>query len=151
VRTDLKAQLGVRLMCRGDLPHVCAIERAETARPWLEADFLHHLRRIDSSECCSVLLRGVVVGYMVYEVRPEALSLVRLAVHPAYRRRGIGSHLVDRLFVRCGTHRRSRIAVVVHEEHLSAQQFLRACGFLAVEFEREYRVGVNVIRFEGRA
>src|SRR5262249_23713338 len=58
------------------------------------------------------------------------------AVHPSYRRHGVGAQMVAKLISKLSSHRRTRITLEVRETNLSAQLFFRAQGFKAVRVLR---------------
>lgn len=79
---------------------------------------------------------GPVLGFMVYRLEKSRLVLLRLAVHPAYRRQGVGRAMLAKLAGKLSSHRRTRIALDVAEGNLAAQLWLKACGFTAVRVDR---------------
>src|SRR5262249_39723921 len=79
-----------------------------------------------------------VVGYMIYELHKTKLHIVNLAVHPTWRRRGVGRQMVAKLVSKLSSHRRTRISLEVRETNLAAQLFFRALEFLAIKVARGY-------------
>ena len=79
-----------------------------------------------------------VVGFMIYELHKIKLHILNFAVHPAYRRLGIGSQMVAKLIGKLSSHRRTRITLEVRETNLPAQLFFRAQGFRAVRVLRGF-------------
>lgn len=75
-----------------------------------------------------------VIGFVLYraERRQRRLYLVRLAVLPGWRRRQVGSRLVQRLCWWLRPVPDVRLTALVHERALSLQCFLRANGFRVV-------------------
>ena len=59
------------------------------------------------------------------------LELFNLAVHPKYRRTGIGRSLLERLVGKLSPQRRNSITFVIRESNIAGQHFLSACGFKA--------------------
>lgn len=74
---------------------VLAIEEGGATSPWTDTDMTAELGRPDS---CAVvaIAHGRVMGWMCYRVTPGArmVRLMRLTVHPAYRRVGVGGSLL---------------------------------------------------------
>lgn len=125
----------VRWMIRRDLARVVAIEAASSGAPWGEADFVAALKQRN----CIAMVAEVgeeVVGFMVYELHPGEIRLVKAAVDPDRRRLGIGRRLMDRLAGKLGNGRRRCLSASVRETDLAAQLFLRACGWQAVDILR---------------
>lgn len=121
----------VRWMIRRDVPEVLAIEQGSFAQPWTEDELVAHLRHRRSIGQVGEDGNGAVLGYFVYVLHPDHLNLACLAVHPSWRRRGIGSLMLDKLVAKLSPHRRSCVACAVDERDLGAHLFLRACCFRA--------------------
>jgi ribosomal-protein-alanine N-acetyltransferase len=93
-----------------------------------------------------------VVGFMVYELHKQRLQVVNLAVHPKFRRMGIGRQMIEKLVGKLCYQRRNRIEIGVADYHLGAHLFFKACGMRCekVNFDEDiqqhwyhfiYRVG----------
>jgi len=134
-----KAQVRVhiRWMIRRDMPEVLAIEHAGFEFPWCEEEFLRVLRQ---RNCIGMVaeLGERVVGFMIYELHKNRLNVLDFAVHPEFKRQGIGQQMVDKLVGKLSSHRRTRIVLHVRETNLAAQYFFRVQGFRAVELVREH-------------
>ncbi len=125
----------IRWQLRLDMPTVLEIERSSFEFPWTEEDFICFLR---NRRCIGMVAEhaGRVVGFMEYEVGPNAIRLRNLAVCRLWRRLGVGSQMVAKLIRKLYTLRRKRIVVTVRESNLPAQLFFRACGFVATKVLR---------------
>jgi ribosomal-protein-alanine N-acetyltransferase len=134
-----KAQVRVhiRWMIRRDMPEVLAIEHASFEFPWCEEEFLRVLRQ---RNCIGMVaeLGERVVGFMIYELHKNKLNVLDFAVHPEFRRQGVGHQMVEKLVGKLSSHRRTRIVLHVRETNLSAQIFYRIQGFRASEVVREH-------------
>ncbi len=120
--------------CR-DVAAILEIAAASFPHPWTEEDLLRQTRR--GAVLPIVAEWGdEVVGFCLYEIGQVRLHLLQLAVHPAYRRRGIGEQLVQRVRGKLSAGRRALLTVVVAEENLSAQRFFHSLGFRAVQVLR---------------
>jgi ribosomal-protein-alanine N-acetyltransferase len=132
-----KAQVRVhiRWMIRRDMPEVLAIEHASSELPWCEEEFLRVLRQRNCigmvAECGERL-----VGFMIYELHKSKLHVLNFAVHPEFRRRGVGHQMVAKLVGKLSGHRRTRIVLHARESNLSAHLFYKVQGFRATEVLR---------------
>jgi ribosomal-protein-alanine N-acetyltransferase len=135
----LKAQVRVhiRWMIRRDMPEVLGIEHSSFEFPWCEEEFLRVLRQ---RNCIGMVAEygERVVGFMIYELHKNKLHVLDFAVHPEFRRQGVGHQMVAKLVGKLSSHRRTRIALYVRETNLSAQLFYRVQGFRAMEVSREH-------------
>lgn len=127
----------VRFMIRRDMPEVNAIERYSFEFPWCEDDFIRCLRQ--RNVIGMVAERDDrVLGQMIYELHRNRLHLLTLAVHPDFRRQGIGRQMMEKLQGKLSEQRRSRILLEVRETNLDAQVFFRSRGFRAISVMRDF-------------
>jgi len=137
-RTE-KEQLRVhiRWMIRRDMPEVLQTEQDSFEYAWTEEDFLRCLRQ---RNCIGMVAEQgeKVVGFMIYELHKAKLHILNFAVHPAFRRSGVGGQMVGKLISKLSSHRRTRITLEVRETNLAAQLFFRTQGFKAVRVLRGY-------------
>jgi [ribosomal protein S18]-alanine N-acetyltransferase len=119
----------IRWMIRRDLPFVLNIENASFEFPWTEDEFIRCLRQRD---CIGMVAERneEVAGFMIY--------ILSFAVHPDYRRQGIGRSMIDKLVSKLAYQRRNRIVLEVRETNLDAQLFFRQLGFRATSVLRSF-------------
>jgi len=127
----------IRWLIRRDLPEVLDIERASFASPWTEEDFLYYLRKRNVIGLVAEHAEQVV-GFMLYELHKPRLNLLKFAVHPDYRRQGIGEAMLTKLFGKLNGERRTRLTLLVGESNLDAQLFFRDMGLRATGILREH-------------
>ncbi len=127
----------IRWMIRRDYPEVLGIDRAGHPPAWSEENLACVLRERNCIGMVAERYAGVV-GFMVYELRPTSLAILKLGVHPDYRLRGVGSQMIDQLVHKLTTHYRTHITVLVRETNLPAQLFFRDRGFLAMRVLRSH-------------
>lgn len=132
-----QVRVHIRWMIRRDMPEVLKTETESFEFSWTEEDFLRCLRQ---RNCIGMVAEQSekVVGFMIYELHKSKLHILNFAVHPAYRRNGVGAQMITKLISKLSGHRRTRITLEVRETNLSAQQFFRAQSFRAVRVLRAY-------------
>jgi ribosomal-protein-alanine N-acetyltransferase len=132
-----QVRVHIRWMIRRDMPEVLHTEQASFEYPWTEEDFLRCLRQ---RNCIGMVAEQGerVVGFMIYELHKTKLHILNFAVHPGWRRLGIGAQMVGKLVSKLSSHRRTRITLEVRETNLHAQVFFRSQGFRAVRVLRHY-------------
>lgn len=124
--------VNIRWLIRRDMDDVLHIERHSFEHPWTDDDFIRALRQrncIGMVAECRTTER--ILGFMIYELNKSSLRLLSMAVHPDYRRQGIGRVMIDKLRQRLDVQRRSMLETEVRETNLDAQLFLRRLGFRA--------------------
>jgi ribosomal-protein-alanine N-acetyltransferase len=132
-----QVRVHIRWMIRRDMPEVLQTEQCSFDYAWTEEDFLRCLRQ---RNCIGMVAEQgeKVVGFMIYELHKAKLHILNFAVHPPYRRLGVGAQMVAKLISKLSNHRRTRITLEVRETNLPAQLFFRAQGFRALRVLRGY-------------
>src|SRR5215212_8451955 len=132
-----QVRVHIRWMIRRDMPEVLQTEQQSFPFAWTEEDFLRCLRQ---RNCIGMVAEygEKVVGFMIYELHKAKLRILNFAVHPNWRRHGVGSQMVAKLISKLSSHRRTRITLEVRETNLAAQLFFRRQGFRAVRVLRSY-------------
>ena len=81
-------------MVESDLDEVLPIERVSFATPWTRAAFSYEIEQNKVARCTAMRSAGRVVGYVcLWEIGHE-IHITNLAVHPEWRRRGVGRRLL---------------------------------------------------------
>lgn len=127
----------IRWMIRRDMPEVLDIERESFEFPWFEEDFIHCLRR---RNCIGMVAEHGerVLGFMIYELHKTRLHILNFAVAQAFRHRGVGRQMAEKLVSKLSSQRRRRITLEVRETNLEAQLFFKQVGFRATSVLRAY-------------
>lgn len=125
----------VRWMIRRDMLEVLEIDEAAPF-PMGEEGILRALRQ---RNCIGMVveLGERVVGFMIYELHKKHLEVVRLVVHPRYRRDGAGTVLFRKLANKLSYHRRRLVLFDVPDLCLDMHLFLRQMGAVAVDIIRQ--------------
>ncbi|MFN9877800.1 MAG: GNAT family N-acetyltransferase, partial [Planctomycetota bacterium] len=107
-------------MIRRDMPEVLNIEAQSFEFPWSEDDFIRCLRQ---RNCIGMVAEcdEQVVGFMIYELNRNVLHVLNFAVRSDFRRRGLGTQMLDKLVGKLSQQRRTRIDLEVRESNLAAQ------------------------------
>src|SRR4051794_11586221 len=132
-----QVRVHIRWMIRRDMPEVLQTEQESFEFSWTEEDFLRCLRQ---RNCIGMVAEQGerVVGFMIYELHKQKLHILNFAVHPQFRRAGVGAQMVSKLIGKLSSHRRTRITLEVRETNLTAQQFFRSQTFRAVKVLRAF-------------
>lgn len=152
----IKVRPKISWMLGRDLPDVMSIEAASFDFPWAEEEIRGHLRQYNCigmvATADSNQQRKVILGFMIYELQKTTLEILDFAVHPHYRRMGVGTAMVDKLKGKLSSYRRTHIHVCTRETNLDAQLFFRSQGFVAHTVLREHYgdTGEDAYRFAVR-
>jgi [ribosomal protein S18]-alanine N-acetyltransferase len=132
-----QVRVHIRWMIRRDMPEVLHTEQESFEFAWTEEDFLRCLRQ---RNCIGMVAEQGerVVGFMIYELHKNKLHILNFAVHPSYRRAGVGTQMVAKLISKLSSHRRTRITLEVRETNLNAQLFFRSQEFKALRVLRTF-------------
>jgi ribosomal-protein-alanine N-acetyltransferase len=132
-----KEVVNIRWLVPADLPQVLAIEETSFEFPWSDEEFRRCLRQ---QNCIGLVAESNhrVLGYVFYEIDRTQFHVLNLAVHPEYRRRGVGKTLVQKLIGKLAPGGRTRIQLEVRETNLAAQLFFRSMGFRATAILRNF-------------
>jgi [ribosomal protein S18]-alanine N-acetyltransferase len=123
------------LSVQKDLDQCLGIEAACFPFPWSEGDFLANLRE---QHIIGMVAKAAdrVVGYYVYEIRLVRLIVTNFAVHPDYRKSGVGAQMVDSIKSRMLKGRQRRISLAIGESNLRGLNFFKSQGFKAIKLLR---------------
>ena len=123
IRELLPPRVDIRTAEKINIPEISAIQAtAQEASQWQPSDYLAH-------DCKVGLLDGRVVGFIVTRsVGDREREVLNIAVHPDFRRLGIGTELLRSELVRSpGAH-----FLEVRESNTPARELYRRLGFEVV-------------------
>lgn len=110
------------------MPDILAIENVSSPFSWSEGIFLRAMRQRDVLGSV-VMACDTLAGYAIYRLAKKHIEILNLAVAPAFRRRGVGRFMLDKLEAKLSSGRRVRVGAMVAETNVPAQLWLRACGY----------------------
>lgn len=120
----------IRWLVQPDIDKLLEIEDS-VPHPWIAEDLCNFLHQRNSIGMV-IEREDQIVGYMAYDLCSRHLELLRLVVHPAFRRQGLGRHLLAKLANKLSSHRRTSIILNVSEWDTPTHLWLKACGFQAI-------------------
>ena len=123
--------MGIRRFRVEDLEEIMVIESlAFPKSPYPQEVFIYYALDINSNFLVYEM-NGKVVGYIIFQNDGHVISI---AVHPEWRRKGIGTELMKKVFEKTGG--RSRIEVRV--SNTTAIEFYKKLGFVFKKRRRRY-------------
>lgn len=132
-----RVRVHIRWAIRRDMAEVLQIERESFEMPWFEEEFIRCLRMRNCigmvSESCEL-----VVGFMIYELHKSRLHILNFAVAKDFRRKQVGTQMIEKLIGKLSQQRRTVLSTEVRETNLVAQVFFRSAGFRATNILRNH-------------
>jgi [ribosomal protein S18]-alanine N-acetyltransferase len=122
-----------------DLDTVEVIERASYPTPWSRSMFAAELRKPSALALGAYLATtGELVGFAFVSRYVDAWHVMNVAVAPEFRRRGIATELLERLFEITAEDRRRGYTLEVRVSNVDAIQLYERLGFEARGIRRGY-------------
>ena len=124
-------------MTAADIENVIAIERASFQFPWSTRFFLDELQ-VDCARSILAEVEGRIVGYVLFWFLPEEIDIHNIAVHPDFRRQGIGRLLLEQVVDAARRQERLRVTLDVRFSNAPAQNLYRSFGFVIRGLRKGY-------------
>jgi ribosomal-protein-alanine N-acetyltransferase len=124
-------------MTTADIENVIAIERASFQFPWSTRFFLDELQ-VDCARSILAEVEGRIVGYVLFWFLPEEVDIHNIAVHPNFRRQGIGRLLLEQVVAAARRQDRVRVTLDVRFSNAPAQNLYRSFGFVTRGVRKGY-------------
>lgn len=124
-----------------DLDEVLVIEGASFPTPWSRGAFLYELEQNPLARCWVARGGGGaprVLGYLcLWEIPPE-IHITNIAVHSAWRRRGVGRSLLEAILADARRRRLSLAYLEVRPTNTEARTLYERLGFEVVGRRKGY-------------
>lgn len=130
-------------MTLSDLPDVLAIERASFPAPWSERAFMAELLHNAYADYVVARLDGRLVGYGGMWIMLDEAHVTNIAVHPEFRRQGIGERILCELIRRAARRRCERMTLEVRKSNFPAQRLYLKHGFVPRGVRKGYYTDNN--------
>lgn len=124
-------------MTTADIENVIAIERASFRFPWSTRFFLDELQ-VDCARSILAEVDGRIVGYVLFWTLAEEVDIHNIAVHPDFRRQGIGRLLLEQVAAAARRQERLRVTLDVRSSNAAAQSLYLSLGFVARGLRKGY-------------
>lgn len=126
-----------RKMESSDLDEVLRIERASFSHPWSARFFLEELR-VPCARSLVAIAGEKIIGYVIYWLLTDSVDVHNLAVHPEWRRRGIGRSLLMAVIEDARGGSLKRVTLEVRKSNEAAQKLYHSLGFATRGVRRGY-------------
>ncbi len=130
--------IAVEPMRLRDLPDILRIEKASFTAPWSENAFLSELLENDHAFYLVARVGEQAVGYVgIWLIAGEG-HITNIAVHPDFRRQGLGRRLMMAIEQLCRERRVLRMTLEVRRSNDVAQALYRQLGYVGAGYRRGY-------------
>jgi len=127
----------LREMQRADLNKVLEIERASFEQPYTREIFEQELK-IKVANLWVATHRKNILGYIDFWVVADEVELISIAVHPQFKRMGVGDLLLGEMLRHVEALGSAFVYLDVRESNLPAQKLYSKFGFTKVGVRRRY-------------
>jgi len=140
IEKESKEKFIIRRMEERDLPAVLAIERVSFPNPWHESTFRGEIQNRSISYPWVIVREpgDQVVGYVIFWKIGEEVQVNNIAVHPDFRRRGLGETLLRKVISWVKQQGAQYITLEVRQSNRAAQALYFKLGFKPVGIRRFY-------------
>ena len=121
-----------------DIARVEQIERLSFSSPWTYPLFQVELENEQRAHYLVIERDEVLVGYAGYWRIGIEGHVVTFAIHPDYRRQGLGKRLLEALIDRCRSTGLERMTLEVRRSNTLAQGLYERFGFEKVAIQPQY-------------
>jgi ribosomal-protein-alanine N-acetyltransferase len=133
----VKTAVDIRTLALSDLTAIEEIERRSYATPWSRSMFAGELAK-PASLCLGAFEDDRLAGYLITSRYVDAWHVMNIAVNPAFRRRGIATALLERLFELTDDGGRRGYTLEVRVSNEAAIKLYERLGFAARGTRRGY-------------
>jgi len=134
----VNAAVTLRPMTLEDVPTVAELDRISFSLPWPERSFRFELTENESSICWVAEADGRIIGMLVMWVILDEAHIATVAIHPDYRRQGIGEHFLREMLKAARDEGAVRATLEVRVGNVAAQEMYRKFGFETVGTRPRY-------------
>ncbi|HHY36804.1 MAG TPA: ribosomal protein S18-alanine N-acetyltransferase [Firmicutes bacterium] len=133
-----KAMITLEKMNMTHLEEVLALERLCFSNPWSYEAYRFELEDNQLADYLVVLDAGRVVGYGGMWLIMDEAHVTNIAIHPQYRRRGLGELLLRCLMTRAYVRGARRMTLEVRRSNHIAQRLYEKLGFRGIGYRKDY-------------
>lgn len=134
--TQLK--INIRPMQERDISEVESIERASFSSPWTSRLFYLEIKKKNFAHYWVLEFEERLVGYGGYWKIGDEAHLITFAIHPSYRRRGLGKILLSRILNDTRKKEVKKVTLEVRKSNHPAQALYEGFGFKRVAIRPHY-------------
>jgi len=131
-------RINIRQMRKEDIAAVSEIERVSFPNPWPAHAFLVELEKRDFAYYWVMEYQNRLVGYAGYWRIGDEAHLVNLAIHPSFRRKGLGERLMRFILEHIRDQGLTMVTLEVRQSNIAAQKLYEKLGFQKIAIRPHY-------------
>lgn len=139
------SEIKIRQMKKSDLTRVSEIERLSFPIPWSQNTFFIELDKKEFAFWLVIEYQKLVVGYAGYWKIKDEAHIINLAIHPNFRRKGLGTKLLFFLLDYIQNQGLRVITLEVRESNIIAQHLYENFGFRKIAIRPYYYINEDAI------
>lgn len=121
-----------------DIDDIMILEELSFTIPWSKKAFIEEVTRNKFAVYYSAIADGKVIGYAgMWKIIDEG-HITNIAVHPSYRRRHVGSLLLEKLMEACRENDITSMTLECRESNTAARRLYEKHGFRVEGRRRGY-------------
>jgi ribosomal-protein-alanine N-acetyltransferase len=120
-----------------DIVQLAGIEKQCMEKPWNEK-MLEEEYKNPFFVCLTAKKNGDVIGYINYHIISDEFHIANVAVIKSYRRKGIGSMLLESLLKRAAENNIRGVTLEVNENNTAAVGLYKKYGFITEGIRKNY-------------
>jgi len=130
----------LRRMEERDLPSVLAIENLSFPNPWHESTFRGEIQNVPISFPLVIIHATLhtVIGYIVFWLIGEEVQINNIAVHPDFRRLGVGEQALRQVIEQVRWRGANFITLEVRPSNRGALVLYKKIGFRMLGVRKKY-------------
>lgn len=137
----------IREMTLEDIPKVHLVDEKSFTKVWNEGMFLDEIKK-GYSDYFVAEENGEIIAYGGIWSIYETAELMRIAVEPEHRGKGIAKAIIERMTDCAKSHGCERMMLEVRESNHSARGLYKGCGFLQISIRKGYYDGEDAVIME---
>lgn len=139
----MPGEIKIRRMRKEDIPEASQIERLSFPNPWSSNIFSVELEKEDFAFYYVMEYQYSLVACGGYWKIGNEAHLITFAVHPSFRRKGLGSQLLQHLLKEIEKQNLDKVTLEVRSSNSTAQKFYQKFGFKRIAVQPQYYIDTN--------
>lgn len=131
-------RITIARMLPTDVDEVLWVEQSSFRDPWSRQLFEEEFKNPELSQFFTAKLDEHIVGYMGFWLIVDEAHITNLAIHPAFRRQGLGDFLLKEILFRSKKMGAKRATLEVRAGNEVAKKLYQKNGFSLVAIRKKY-------------